>query len=463
MLLYLFRRILLVIPAFWALATLVFLLSRLLPGSFAEERVLQSDAGFYNKSDAASREAAYTAYLKKSGQTLPLFYISISPDNIPDTLSQIFPEARRQQLQQLAFKHGSWEDVAAYDEALERFINPLTPSIKSKVSSQLQVIRFSHEKTEIAGALTTIQKKIAELGAPQNYYNELTLAFNTLSKNSEPYSFLLPELRWNGLENQYHQWLSAIIKGDAGSSYRTSRPVSEMLWEAIANTFWLLFGSMLLTMALGLLLSIQMSRGKMAWLRRLSLPALFVLDSIPMFVLALLLLVLLANPNFLQLFPVYGMGYYQAPDLSYLQRTAQWLQFMALPITCLVLVNLPYITNQIYSALQAALHANYAQTARAKGLKEVAVIRRHALPNALLPIITLTSDFLPALVDGSIIIETVFAIPGTGRLLVESVLARDYPVLVAIVVLVLAVRMLAYALAEGGYAWADPRIKQELS
>lgn len=463
MLLYLLRRLLLAIPVFWAIATVVFLLSRLLPGSFAEERILHSEAGFYSKSSSSNREAAYAAYLQKSGQDLPLFYVSISANAAPDTLAQIFPEARRHQLEQLTFKYGRWENAAAYDAAINRFTKSLDPIAEAKTQSQLKALRYSHELADLQHSLESIKRELADLQWDDVRYKELDLAFQKLSQHSDYYAFLAPNFRWNGSENQYHRWLSNIIRGDAGSSYRTGRPVVEMVLEAIANTCWLLLGSMVLTLLLGLLLSIQMSRGKMRWLRRLTLPSLFLLDSIPMFVLALLLLVLLANPNFLQIFPVYGMGYYLVDDLTFLQKTTQWLQYMSLPIICLVLVNLPYITNQIYSALQTSLHANYTQTARAKGLTEVSVIRRHALPNALLPLITLASDFLPALVDGSIIIETVFAIPGTGRLLVESVLARDYPVLVAIVLLVLAARMLAYTLAETGYAWADPRIKNKRS
>ncbi|OKL38592.1 hypothetical protein A3841_05435 [Pontibacter flavimaris] len=366
---------LLAIPTLWLLGTLVFLLSRMLPGSFGEERFLNPEASFYSQSSQGSREAAFIEYRQRTGQHLPLFYFSFPPVSQPNP----HPEAAEEQ-----------------------------PSPSS-------------------------------------------------------YSYLLPQFTWNGTSNQYHRWLSGILTGDFSTSYRTGQPVLEMIWNSIGNTFWLLLAAMVVTLALALELSILMAKKRMQWLRRLLLPSLFVVDSIPMLVLALLLLVLLANPDFLQLFPVYGMGYYVSESLSIWQAMGQRIQFMALPLLALVLVNLPYITNQVYSSLKASLQAAYTRTARAKGLPEHLVIRRHALRNALLPLITIVSDFFPALVSGSILVETIYAIPGIGRLLIESVLARDYPVLVAIILLVLVVRIVAYALADTAYAWADPRIKRKLA
>ncbi|ARS34722.1 ABC transporter permease [Pontibacter actiniarum] len=459
---YLLRRLLLALPAFWLLATVVFLLSRMLPGSFGEERILETEAGFYTKGNDSSRQAAYVQYLQKTGQDKPLFYFSLSPSPLPDTLYRVFPEARRQQLQRLTFRGGSWPAVAAFDAAVQQLVQHARQNGQHNLEPHLQVLRYSTDSHKLRLALKALAGTDTDV-TTQALTRATATKFGSVESHFSTYGFLLPTPRWNGTDNQYRTWLTGLFYGDFGRSYRTNRPVVEMLWEAIGNTFWLLLCSMLFTLALALELSVQLSKRKMKWLRRMVLPSLFVVDSIPLFVLALLLLVLLANPDFLQLFPVYGMGYFATEPLPLWQRLGQWLQFMALPIISMVLVNLPYLTNQIYTSLQASLNANYTRTAKAKGLPEHLVIRRHALRNALLPVITIVSDFLPALVDGSIIIETIFAIPGIGRLLVESVLARDYPVLTTIVLLVLAVRMLAYALAEAAYAWADPRIKQKLA
>lgn len=357
---YLLKRLLLAIPALWVLITVVFMLSRLLPGSFGAERILHSGGGYYSKSSETDRQAAYQEYIKKTGLDLPLFYYSVAPVTQHTAL------------------------------------------------------------------------------------------------------FLLPRVSWHGGQNQYHQWLLRVLHGDLGQSYKSSRPVADVLLEAVENTWWLLLCSMLITFLLALELSIQMVKKKGSRLRRVLLPALFILDSIPPFVLALLLLVLLANPDFIQLFPVFGMGYYAPQELSLLQELAQWAFYMALPLLSLVLFNLPYLTTQIYNSISAAMQADFTRTARAKGLAEAAVIRRHAVRNSLLPVITIVSDFIPALVTGTLIVETVFAVPGIGRLLLDAVLSRDYPVLTGIVLVIAAFRIAAYLLSDLAYSWADPRLRQKM-
>lgn len=250
-----------------------------------------------------------------------------------------------------------------------------------------------------------------------------------------------------------------MVKGNWGISLRDGRPVSHVLYEAIVNTWWLLLASMIIASLLAIELALLMVRRKGRKWRRITLPSLFLLDSVPVFVLAILLLVLLASPAFLQLFPVYGMGYHTASELSLSERFSQRLQYMALPMICLVLANLPYLTNQFYQALKTSYGQDYTRTAYAKGLSEPLVIRRHLLRNALLPVITLLSDFLPALVAGAVIIETIFAIPGVGRLLVDAVLARDYPVIVGIVVIIALFKLLSHLLADLLYHVADPRLR----
>ncbi|MFD1187592.1 ABC transporter permease [Pontibacter rugosus] len=444
--------------ALFVLGTTLFLLSRLLPGSFGEERILQREASYYSTSDENSRRKAYFRFQQRAGLDKPVFYVSISPAALPDTVQQIVPEARRRQLEVLTFLYGNWPAVSAYDAHVNQLYAQLDPKEKQKLGPELQTLRSSTNIKELRQALNKTTKAIGSSASKPIAAIEQQL--QTLENNAST-SFLVPQLQWHGTNNQYHQWLADILKGEFGSSYRTGRPVLEMIWEAIGNTFWLLLCSMAITIVLGLELSIQMVKGRMHWLRRLTLPSLFILDSIPLFVLALLLLVLFANPDFLQLFPMYGMGYYMPQTLTIWQQLTQWFQFMALPMICLILVNLPYIANQIYTSLQATLGSDYIRTAKAKGLPEHRIIRSHAFRNSLIPLITIVSDFLPALVDGAFIIETVFAIPGIGRLLVESVVARDYPVLLAVVLIILTVRMFAYALADIGYAWADPRVKEQ--
>ncbi|TPE43304.1 ABC transporter permease [Pontibacter mangrovi] len=457
---HLLRKVLLLVPAAWLAGTLVFLLSRLIPGSYGENQILNVEASFYSKSSQQSREQAFREYQQKNGLDKPLFYFSLSPTAVPDTLHRVYPEPRRKQLEQLALSVGSWPEVAAYDLQVQR-IQSLPLPLSKQEQQAISTLRYSSSFPALEQAAELLQNKPVTPEVAQRLA-ALNQALEALVDSRQILASLLPRLSWHGIQNQYHSWLVAALSGDFGNSYRTGRPALTEVRQGIGNTLLLLLVSMLVVLAMALELSILMVRRKLLWLRRALLPSLFILDSVPALVLAFLLLVLLANPAFLQLFPVYGMGYYTSGSLSAWQQLSLKLQYMALPMLTLVLVNLPYLTSQVHTSLQAALQASYSRTAKAKGLSEGQVIRRHALRNALLPIITIVSDFLPALVSGSILIETVFAIPGIGRLLVESVLARDTPVLVLIVLVVLVVRALSYFSADILYTKADPRLKHSI-
>jgi len=454
----LLKRFLTALPALWLLATLVFLLSRLLPGSFAAERILQEEGGFFGKSHAADRQAAYRDYLRKTGQHLPLFYFSISAYPEPDTLALIYPETEREYLRQLAWRYGNWPAVAAYYKHLKALEQALAPAPTAALQAT-PAARYTQTNPAALQELTSRLVLQASPGAARAAAVALQQQARKLLAGRRAYAYLLPAFTWHGADNQYHQWLLSALQGNLGNSYRSSRPVPELLGEAVATTWWLIFMSLVLAFAISLELGMLLaSQWGQQWRRRL-LPCLFLLDSIPLFVLALLLLVLLASPSFLQLFPVYGLGYYTADSGTGLQKLAQQLPYMALPLLCLTLANIPYLTNQFYSAIATALHTGYVRTARAKGLSEKQILRRHVLRNALLPAITILSDALPALLAGSVVIETIFAIPGMGRLLVESVAARDYPVIVGIVLLVATAKALSHIFADWAYGLADPRIR----
>lgn len=459
---YLLKRFLLAILGLWALATIVFLLSRLLPGTFGSERILQSSGGFYSKGSETDREAAYIAYIKRMGQDLPLFYISVAPvTQLSPAELNTFSMHIKAQLTKLSWRHGSSQNAFAYIQSIAALQKQLQDNPTPVFTKHLQVLQ-SEDKVETLQTAardivaTAVQPQIREAA------NKVLLNLHTMQEQQKAFTYLLPEINLHGGQNQYHQWLMQLLHGNLGKSYKSSRPVVEVLLDAAGNTWWLLIFSMLVTFVLALELSIRMAKKKGRRLRRTLMPLLFIIDSIPPFVLALLLLVLLANPNFIQLFPVFGMGFYAPQELSIWQEIGQWAYYMTLPLLSLILFNLPYLTSQIHSAISTAMQADYTRTARAKGLAEAAVIRKHALRNSLLPIITIVSDFLPALVTGTLIVETVFAVPGIGRLLLDAVLSRDYPVLTGIVLVIAAFRIAAYLLADMAYAWADPRIRQKM-
>ncbi|PVY40148.1 ABC transporter permease [Pontibacter virosus] len=453
---FVFRRLLLAIPTLWFIASAIFLLSKLMPGAFGSAYLAQQEAGYFSRSDAASREHSYRQFLKTTGQDLPLFYFSITSAALPDTLHRVFPERDRAFLAKLSWQYGDPDAATRFFRSTKTLEASLSETERLQVQEQLYTIYSHKDAAELEQATAGIADQLSTTKLLESHFLESSAQ---LLASSPGYTYLFPSVQWHGSQNQYHRWLSGLLKGSLGTSLRDGRPVATVLGEAIGNTWWLLLVSVLLATLLAMELAILMVRRSGRIWRSTLLPSLFLLDSIPLFVLAMLLLVLLASPAFLQLFPVYGMGYYSAYDQNWLEQLGQWLQFMALPMICLVLANLPYLTNQFYQAVVAVAGQDYIRTARAKGLSEHRVIRGHMLRNALLPVITLLSDFLPALVAGAVIIETIFAIPGVGRLLIDAVLARDYPIIVGIVVIVAVFRLLSHLVSDLLYALADPRIR----
>jgi peptide/nickel transport system permease protein len=276
--------------------------------------------------------------------------------------------------------------------------------------------------------------------------------------HSRPKQAFMPVMSWHGTQNQYHAWLMRLLQGDLGTSYRDRQPVLTILGDAMGNTLLLLVCSLLLTFFISIELSLAlMAESGRRW-RRLVLSLLFTLDSIPLFILVLLLLVFLSGTGYLGLFPLFGLGY-AAPGATVWEALSDRLYHLILPASCLVIAGIPYVTTQLYRVMQGVAGAAFIMTARAKGLSAKVVLRRHVLRNAVLPLITLFTGFLPSLISGAVVVEVIFAIPGTGRLLADSVLARDYPVVLGLVFFLATLKAASHLLADFLYFTADPRTR----
>jgi peptide/nickel transport system permease protein len=267
--------------------------------------------------------------------------------------------------------------------------------------------------------------------------------------------FFTNRWRWNAANNQYHRWLVGALQGDLGRSYYTQESVVSLLGSALLVTLPLAALAALLIIAISVMVGILLaSRPNARWM----VTGLYTLDSLPLFVVALLLLLLLANPDFLTLFPTYGLGL-EDETASGLPAVLATPAYAVLPVASLVLTGLTEPAMQLATALRYELKQVYILAARAKGLSSEQVLRRHALRNALLPILTLFTELLPNLLAGSVVVELVFALPGLGRLLADAAATRDYPVLLGGVALVVLTRQLSLVLADWLYQLADPRIR----
>jgi peptide/nickel transport system permease protein len=261
---------------------------------------------------------------------------------------------------------------------------------------------------------------------------------------------------WHGLQNQYHQWLAGLAHGQLGLSFRDGQPIGPRWWAALAYTLPLTGLATLGAIAGALLLGMVLAGGAQlgsptGWRAGLHL-LLTGLQGLPLFALALGLLFAFANPDALNILPAYADP---TADEPWNQQALR----LVLPVLALILAVLPELALLLAHALRHELGADYATTARAKGLTNKQLLRRHVLPNALLPLLTAFASLLPTLVAGAVVVETIFALPGTGRLLAEAVTMHDYPIVVAGVLFTALARLFSLALADVLSAWADPRIR----
>jgi peptide/nickel transport system permease protein len=258
------------------------------------------------------------------------------------------------------------------------------------------------------------------------------------------------------LPAQYATWLGRFARGDWGTSIATGRPVRAMLGEAWPATVRLVGISLLLSYLLGIAVGVvQATRGgSLDTALSVVSVALFAL---PGYWLGLMLVMLFTYR--LRLLPAFGSAGFDADFLTGWERQADRLRHLALPLATLTLIGIGGTARFVRGAMLDVAGLPYVAIARAKGLSETRVALHHVLRNALIPVLTLLGLSLPTLFSGAVFIEAIFAWPGVGRVLVEGVQARDYPVVLAATAVSAVLVVLGNLLAELLVSWADPRVR----
>jgi peptide/nickel transport system permease protein len=257
---------------------------------------------------------------------------------------------------------------------------------------------------------------------------------------------------------QYLSWLgAAILHGDLGRSLHWHRSVTGILAEAIPNTLLLTVSAYLIYLLLGVGGGLLLARYRGHPLERAATVAGLTVYSLPTFWLGLMMILLFCRQ--LGWFPASGMHAPDAVFLSALRRFLDLLHHLVLPAVLLGVGSAMGTARYLSHSLAEVLGQDYILAARAKGLPERVVLGRHALRNALLPVITLVGLSFPFLLGGSVVAEVIFAWPGMGRVAVEAIFARDYPVIMGTTALSATMVVIGNLVADLLYALADPRVR----
>ena len=495
MLKYLAKRILIFIPTLLAISLLAFIISISAPADPVEKLSSSADKeGAANQQSNATKKTKQELR-KKLGLDLPVFYFSFGSFSDCDTLYRVADKDHSACLEELSHYYGNWDDVFNYFNQLS--ITQLSHS-KLKLDDIFEMNkdmegRSIYSKNEINDVITesnfeinsmletanpkVIVSKFNSLDTLYNNYTFLSpvkiefdkskLLYNEMLSNQSSWKSYIPKIIWYGSKNQYHFWLfgdgdqrKGVIRGDFGFSYIDSQPINTKIWDKV----WISFSFSLLSVLFAYLISIPLgiysAYKKDTKFDRITSIVVFVLYSMPGFFIGVLLLYTFANPDTLRWFPVSGIQdpTIYDPSWSFMQKVTHRAPYFILPLITYTYSSFAFLSRIMRVGVIDVFGQDYIRTARAKGLGEGKVVMKHALRNSLLPIITVFANIFPLAIGGSVIIETIFTIPGMGFEIYSSILNSDYPMIVAVFTIIGFLTMIGYLVADILYAVVDPRI-----
>lgn len=429
-----------------------------IPGNPASH--LKSD--FETKSALTEEDDNLRQALSKRGHFLPGFYFSVYSAALPSVyFEEIRPEEKRN-IKQMAYHFGNPETV-------ERFIKQLKKCQTYFTGDSAKII-YHQMLTDYCSTQCHATNKLNSMAAvhPDNESLVVLHQIQTeMHKHRNSWKKFIPVFSFK-LKNRLHQYLfgdgentKGIFNGSLGVSWQTQLPVAEMIFSGFRWTFTLAIVTLLISLSLSVIIGIKAGANTGSAFDRISSQSLSILYSVPVFWLAILLLMLFSNPHVLELLPSSGVqpvsGFQESNN--FIGRILVTIPYLILPLICFILPSLAFMARTLRASTSEIMEESYIRTARAKGLSEHSILKKHVFRNVLLPVITLFALAWPALLSGSVIIETIFSIPGMGLLTYQAVQQQDYPVLAGVFITTGIITLITFSLADILYRMADPRLK----
>ena len=257
---------------------------------------------------------------------------------------------------------------------------------------------------------------------------------------------------------QYGKWLWQLIVLNPGYSREYGQPVFDIVWPALKNTLVLTVTAVVIGKLIAILLGIFSAVRQYSIGDYILTAVTFVAYSVPAFWLGLMLIIAFSVK--LGWLPTSGIVNAELTPGSW-EYFFDWMKHLILPVAVLAISEIIQVQRFMRSSMLEVLRQDYLTTARAKGLSERVVVGRHALKNALIPVVTIIAVTMPRVVGGSTVVETVFAYPGMGRLLFTSIMGNDYVVAMTVVMIIAVTVVFFNLLADIIYGWLDPRIRYQ--
>jgi peptide/nickel transport system permease protein len=471
MFVYILKRILFFIPTILIISVFTFALSKMTPGDSVRLALGNQDQGEGNggASDKVAGEKAYLAMAEEMGLNKPAFYFQISNKATPDTLYKYVKKPERDNLERLIDMYGNWRQIEQYYGSIKNVEYAMLSVRQDSTTfnngrlikencAELYTEYKDKSITEDINAIVAATDSLSTLAGVRIEAIRLQNAYLGIKATTSISKNYIPSIKWYGLDNQYHHWLSNFVHLDFGFSYADKRPVWSKMKDALPWTLLLNLISIVLAYLIAIPIGVSSARNKNSVGDRISTIGLFILYSLPSFWIATMLIIFFTTPEYgMNFFPNFGVGDVTS-DMSAWDVFIERAIHMILPVFCLTYGVLAYLSRQMRGGILGVFRQDYIRTARAKGLSENKIVWKHAFRNSLIPMITIFASLFPAAISGSFIIENIYSIPGMGQLAFTALVGRDYPVVFTVMMFSAILTLIGTLVADILYALVDPRI-----
>ena len=487
MLKYIAKRVLIFIPTLLIITVIGFAISVNAPGDPVERLMTPSGSSGEIGAQSKNLQEQKKYWKQKLGLDLPVFYLALNKFSYPDTLYKIYDKNEREALSRLIDEYGNWNEIAAYYTELNAFYDKLNalkidtntvaaedmnPAYENFNNLKFEVLslRASWQESNVLAKMENIKILIKNYLFSKDLENDflrVCASFETIKVNATNWKNYIPTIYFYK-KNQYHRWLfgdggvysNGIIRGDFGTSYQTKDAVSKTIFDRIGWSLFFTITSIIIAYLISIPIGVKAAQNRGGRFDKISSLVLFGLYSLPNFFVAILLLMLFANPDMLDIFPASGVkpseGF--ADDASFFERIKLTLPHLMIPMICYSYSSFAFLSRIMRGSMLESIQMDYVRTAYAKGLSDGAVIWKHAFKNSLLPIITIFAAVFPAAVGGSVILESIFTIPGMGLEAYNAISGQNYPMIIAVLTLTSVLTLIGYLVSDILYAMVDPRI-----
>lgn len=475
---YALKRVLLMLPTFFAIALVVFVVLNFAPGDPAAEHMGAGGEG-HNVELAGQQHESYRLFKEQFNLDKPILLntrFALSAERVAQVLRTTADEGAAPGVRLRARE--DLDDWGSY--AVPGLIAALDdPSLAALASQRLAVDaqrpmrgryredRLSDtervENTARAAENDTIRRWAFPSGAPAEVVVARSARWRSWYDTNRARWTWSPsdKLGILLLDTRFARYVGNLLRLDFGISHVDKRPVMEKIRGKLKYSITLALSSVLLVYLVAVPLGIWSAANQHALRDRLVTLLLFVLYSLPTFFVGVVLLNALTRGTPWQVLPTAGFESLDTGHMTTLDYLRDVAWHVLLPITCLSYGSLAQLSRYSRSGLLEVIRADYIRTARAKGLAEPVVLIKHAARNGLIPVLTLMATMLPALIGGSVVVEVVFGIPGMGLFMFESINVRDYNSVMAVLLVAAVLTQVGMLLSDLSYALVDPRITFE--